>query len=137
MDKIEITEKVLEYATDRQRVIIDYLEANDWDESNATYGIGIGPSKVRVAMAGIVKRIERDSARDNAPTTMAGEIVRNIRKREGITQAEMSELFGFGINQMYLWESGRTRACFGDVLMIVEYYNTDITSEIDHINANR
>ena len=54
-------------------------------------------------------------------------ILKNIRKKVGITQKEMANLFGLGVNQIYYWETDQTQMRAATLIMIVEYYNLDFT----------
>jgi len=54
-------------------------------------------------------------------------ILKNIRKKVGITQKEMANLFGLGVNQIYNWETDQTQMRAATLIMIVEYYNLDFT----------
>jgi len=54
-------------------------------------------------------------------------MLRSIRKQVGITQKEMANLFGLGVNQIYNWETDQTQMRAATLIMIVEYYNLDFT----------
>ncbi len=42
----------------------------------------------------------------------------------------MAEMFGFGVNQIYMWENGKSRIRFEDLLLIVDFYNFNLEQEI-------
>lgn len=69
-------------------------------------------------------------------TTLAGKIIKNIRKDVGITQKKMSELFGFGENTIYNWERGLNRPSFDDIHMICEFYGRTITEETNRVDKD-
>lgn len=65
-----------------------------------------------------------------------GLIIKSIRMRVGITQKEMANLFGYGLNQVHLWECGKFSPKFETVIEIVEFYSLDLSTEIKRVRED-
>jgi transcriptional regulator with XRE-family HTH domain len=59
-------------------------------------------------------------------TTMGGDLIREARRRAGLTQAELAASAGTSQSGIARWESGRTAVSLDDVIRLVRLCGFDL-----------